>query len=99
VLSSTHLPLLAEAVDCCRQTIRTLQQNLWFATGYNLIGMTLAASGILNPVHAALLMLCSSATVSFRALKHAEASAAPSIPQPDPDPILGQAATRPCPVA
>jgi Cd2+/Zn2+-exporting ATPase/Cu+-exporting ATPase len=42
-----------EAVRTGRRAFRTIQQNLWFTAGYNIVGMTLAAIGILPPVLAA----------------------------------------------
>jgi len=69
-----RLSRLLPAIDTCRKTVQTLRGNLAFALSYNVIGITLAASGILNPVHAALLMLASSATVTYRAWKLAESS-------------------------
>jgi cation transport ATPase len=52
-----------------RGAVRTIRQNLLFAAAYNFIGIALAASGILHPIAAALLMLASSLTVSWRALR------------------------------
>ena len=47
----------------------SIRTNLFFAAGYNLAGMALAAAGVLHPVAAALLMLGSSAFVSVNALR------------------------------
>lgn len=66
-------PILS-ALQLSRKTIRTLKENLIFATAYNVIGISLAATGILNPVWAALLMLASSVSVSARALRNAATS-------------------------
>ncbi len=52
-----------------RGAVRIIRQNLLFAAAYNFIGIGLAASGVLHPVAAALLMLGSSLTVSWRALR------------------------------
>jgi P-type E1-E2 ATPase len=57
------------AIARCRAAVRAIRQNLRFAIAYNLIGISLAAVGILHPVAAALLMLASSFTVSWRALR------------------------------
>jgi heavy metal translocating P-type ATPase len=71
-LPGQRMDCLLTAIHICRHTIKTVRGNLKFAAGYNAIGIALAASGILNPVHAALLMLASSATVTYRAWKMAE---------------------------
>lgn len=52
-----------------RRLKHSLRGNLLFALMYNLFGMSLAAAGILHPVVAALLMVGSSAVVTFRSLK------------------------------
>jgi Cu+-exporting ATPase len=45
----------------------TIRSNLVFAATYNTIGMTLAATGWLHPIAAAILMLAFSLTVTLRA--------------------------------
>jgi heavy metal translocating P-type ATPase len=57
------------AITRCRRATQAIRSNLLFAATYNLIGIGLAAAGLLHPVAAALLMLASSATVSWRALR------------------------------
>jgi Cd2+/Zn2+-exporting ATPase/Cu+-exporting ATPase len=42
-----------EAIRIGRRAFRTIKQNLWFAAGYNVVGMLLAAFGWLPPVFAA----------------------------------------------
>jgi len=42
-----------EAVRIGRCAFRTIQQNLWFTAGYNVVGMALAAAGWLPPIAAA----------------------------------------------
>ncbi|HEY5791801.1 MAG TPA: heavy metal translocating P-type ATPase [Chthoniobacterales bacterium] len=64
-----NLLAVPEAIALCRRTLRVIRGNLYFAAGYNLIGISLAAAGLLHPVAAALLMLASSFTVSWRALR------------------------------
>lgn len=68
-LHGSDLRTLAWAVVLCRHVVRTIRTNLLFAAGYNLLGIALAASGRLHPVAAALLMVGSSATVSWRATR------------------------------
>ena len=45
--------LLPEAIRLGRRSARTIRQNLWFTAAYNLIGIGLAAFGLLPPVWAA----------------------------------------------
>ncbi len=66
------LQSISDCLFICRQVIRTVRQNLVFAFFYNAIGIVLAAAGLLHPVAAALIMLVSSATVTWRALHRAE---------------------------
>lgn len=66
------LGVLPWARDLCRNVVSRLRGNLRFAIAYNTIGMSLAAAGILHPVVAALLMLGSSAWVSWRAANPVE---------------------------
>lgn len=51
------------AIDYAKFTVRIIQQNLFWAFGYNTVGVTLAAAGYLNPSLAALLMVGSSGFV------------------------------------
>jgi P-type E1-E2 ATPase len=67
VLRGGKLDVLPWAVNFCDLLKRRLRGNLVFALTYNLIGITLAASGQLHPVIAALLMVGSSLIVSWRA--------------------------------
>ncbi len=66
-LHGNDLRTLTWAVILSRRVVRTIRTNLLFAASYNLVGIALAASGWLHPVAAALLMVGSSATVSWRA--------------------------------
>jgi len=72
VLLGNDLGTLAVAIDLARSVFRGVRGNLRFAVVYNLVGISLAAGGVLHPIVAALLMLASSATVSIRALRSAE---------------------------
>ena len=51
-----------------KRTDKSPSGNLLYALVYNLIGMALAAAGLLHPVAAALIMLVSSFWVTTRAL-------------------------------
>ncbi len=44
----------AEAINLSRKTLRVIKQNLIFALIFNLIGIGVAATGIINPIEAAL---------------------------------------------
>ena len=46
-----------------QETLATIRRNLWLSLGYNVIGVSLAAAGVLNPLVAAILMPLSSLTV------------------------------------
>lgn len=72
LLYGGDLRVVPWALALSRQVRNAIQSNLLFAAGYNLLGMTLAASGLLHPVAAALLMVISSFTVSWRSLRAAE---------------------------
>ena len=69
VLMGDDLRSIPQAVSVSRRVRSSIRSNLLFAGTYNLIGMLLAAGGVLHPVAAALLMLGSSFFVSVRALR------------------------------
>lgn len=71
VVPGDKLAALPTAVRLARRVNSGLRSNLRLAVGYNLIGISLAAAGLLHPVVAALLMVVSSALVSTRALASA----------------------------
>ncbi len=72
VLMGDDLSLLPRSIKLCRGVCGSIRGNLRFAASYNLIGVSLAALGLLHPVVAALLMVSSSFIVSFRALRSVE---------------------------
>ena len=60
--------LVADAIDISRATWRKIRQNLFWAFAYNVIGIPLAAFGMLNPVLAGAAMALSSVSVISNAL-------------------------------
>jgi Cu2+-exporting ATPase/Cu+-exporting ATPase len=61
------LSAIPQALALARATKKKLNRLLAFTLIYNFTGIALAASGLLHPVSAAILMLASSATVLFMA--------------------------------
>jgi heavy metal translocating P-type ATPase len=54
---------IQEVIDLSKRTLLIIRQNLGFAFFYNILGIPLAMSGLLNPIIAVLAMFASSLTV------------------------------------
>jgi magnesium-transporting ATPase (P-type) len=61
------LRVIPWAIALARQSVTVMQRTLWRAGIYNLVGVALAALGVLHPVVAALLMVASSLLVAWSA--------------------------------
>ncbi|MDR0771356.1 MAG: heavy metal translocating P-type ATPase [Burkholderiales bacterium] len=67
-LLRNDLTMVADAIDLSRATLRKIRQNLFFAFIYNVLGIPLAAFGLLSPVLAGAAMALSSVSVVTNAL-------------------------------
>ena len=79
--------LVADAIDVSQRTWRKIRQNLGWAFAYNLVGIPLAAAGMLNPMLAGAAMALSSVSVVTNALLlrgWRPAAAEPPPPQAQP---------------
>jgi Cu+-exporting ATPase len=60
--------LVSTAIEISRATVRKIRQNLFWAFIYNIVGIPLAALGVLTPVFAGAAMALSSVSVVSNAL-------------------------------
>jgi P-type Cu+ transporter len=67
-LMRSDLLSAVDAVNLSRATFRKIKQNLFFAFFYNVLGIPLAAAGLLNPVIAGAAMAMSSVSVVSNSL-------------------------------
>jgi P-type Cu+ transporter len=67
-LMRTDPRLVVDAIDISRRCLGKIRQNLFWAFIYNLIGIPLAAAGLLNPVIAGAAMAFSSVSVVLNSL-------------------------------
>ncbi|GBQ89608.1 cation/heavy metal transporter [Gluconacetobacter johannae DSM 13595] len=68
VLMRSELASLIDAMDLSRATLAKVRQNLFFAFVYNVLGIPLAALGLLNPAIAGAAMALSSVSVVSNSL-------------------------------
>jgi Cu+-exporting ATPase len=67
-LMRSDLMSVADAISLSQATLRKIRQNLFFAFIYNILGIPLAAVGLLNPVIAGAAMAMSSVSVVSNSL-------------------------------
>jgi Cu+-exporting ATPase len=89
ILYGGDLRTLAWGIALCRRVRASIRSNLVFAAVYNLVGILLAAAGLLHPVVAALLMVVSSFTVSWRALRSTQSADFCCVPGENQTPTRG----------
>jgi len=67
-LIRSDLNAVVDAILLSRATLSKIRQNLFFAFAYNVLGIPLAAAGLLSPVIAGAAMAASSVSVVSNAL-------------------------------
>ena len=81
--------LVPAAIEISARTVAKIRQNLFWAFAYNVIGIPLAAAGLLSPMIAGAAMAASSVSVMTNALLLSRWSPRPAAPVPTPatDPV------------
>ncbi|HUB83894.1 MAG TPA: cation-translocating P-type ATPase [Bryobacteraceae bacterium] len=63
VLMGSSLAGVTDTLDLAHRTFRVIRQNLFWALAYNVLGIALAVTGVLNPILSAAAMVLSSLSV------------------------------------
>jgi P-type E1-E2 ATPase len=69
VLMTNDLKKILDAINLSSRTLTIIRQNLFWAFLYNVVGLSLAVSGILTPIMAAGAMVISSLSVIANSLR------------------------------
>ena len=97
--SGDDLRAIGRIIETARDAFGTVRFNLHFATIYNVIGIAIAAAGLLHPVVAAVLMMTSSLFVTYKTTISVEAAAERAWPGDDKVPKAQPMATARPPTA